>query len=115
MNSFQTLVLGIFGFFIIAGLLVIATVKSSGKEEKAVVSMWGVRPGDEVGTFLEAFFEDSETLAVTYQEISESIIDEQLVEAFAAGRGPDMVLLPAELLLRYRDKITLIPYANYTE
>ena len=115
MNSFQTLVLGIFGFFIIAGLLVIATVKSSGTEEKAVVSMWGVRPGDEVGTLLEAFFEDSETLAVTYQEISESIIDEQLVEALAAGRGPDMVLLPAELLLRYRDKITLIPYANYTE
>lgn len=115
MNSFQTIVLGIFGFFIIAGLLVIATVKSRGGEEMVTVTLWGVRPSEEVNGLITYYFAKNKTVGVSYKEIGEDSIDDELIEALAAGRGPDMVLLPTELLLRYRDKITPIPYANYTE
>lgn len=115
MNSFQTIVLGIFGVFIIVGLMVIATVKSSGGVEKVTVSLWGTRPAEEVHALTSYFFEKSETIGMTYTELDESVIDDELIEALAVGRGPDMVLLPVELLLRYRDKITPIPYGSYSE
>ncbi|MDO8594179.1 MAG: extracellular solute-binding protein [bacterium] len=116
MSSFQTIVLGIFGVFIIAGLLVIASVKSKGSgEEVAHLSMWGSVSGAEMQNMTDYFFSKSKTLALNYREIPESDLDQALLEALASGRGPDMVMLPATLLLRYRDKIVPIPYVNYTE
>jgi len=114
MNSFQTIVLGIFGFFIIAGLLVIATVKTTGETGAAQVTLWGSAPEAYMSTVLKESF-DSDDLVVTYKEIAPELLDQELLEAIASGRGPDAVLLPAELLIRYRDKVAVIPYANYSE
>ena len=114
MNTFQTIVLGIFAFFIIAGLIVIATVKAKGDVPPTALTIWGTVSQDAVTPLISEFF-DSDTLAITYQPFSPETFDQELIEALAASRGPDMVLLPAELLLRYRDKIVTIPFATYSE
>ncbi|PIQ68524.1 MAG: hypothetical protein COV91_03660 [Candidatus Taylorbacteria bacterium CG11_big_fil_rev_8_21_14_0_20_46_11] len=114
MNSFQTVVLGIFGFFIIAGLIVIATVKTTGGTPAVQISMWGSAPSTDIQPLLEQYF-DSETLKVSYTEFAPESLDNSLVEALASGTGPDMVILPAELLVRYRDKIVFVPYTNYSD
>ncbi len=114
MNSFQTIILGIFGFFIIAGLLAIALVKQKGGPTVVNITIWGSVPQAIVDDVLRSVFTD-ETLKVSYRSIPEESLDDALLEALAAGRGPDMVLLPLELLSRYKDKLQLIPYGTYTE
>ena len=114
MNSFQTIILGIFGFFIIAGLLTVALVKQKGGPDVVSLSIWGSVPQAAVADVLRSTF-TSETLKVSYRAVPEESLDQTLLEALAAGRGPDMVLLPLELLSRYKDKLQLIPYGTYTE
>lgn len=114
MNSFQTIVLGIFGFFIIAGLIVIATVKSAGNTPATQVMMWGSTPAGYIQPLLPEFF-DKDIINVTYRKIPADQLDKELLEALASGTGPDMVIMPAELLLRYRDKIVFVPYENYSD
>lgn len=114
MNSFQTIVLGIFGFFIIAGLIVISMVKAQNSAGAKHIALWGSISSASMQPLLEDFF-DSNTLAVSYREVAPDAFDKTLIEALASGQGPDMVILPAELLLRYLDKLVVIPYATYTE
>lgn len=114
MNSFQTIVLGIFGFFIIAGLIVIATVKTQGGTTAATVSIWGSAPASYIQEIAAESF-DEDVMRIQYSEFPVESLDRQLIEALASGRGPDALILPAELIMRYRDKIVPIPYANFTE
>lgn len=114
MNAFQTIILGVFGFFIIAGLIVISLVKSGGDAQTTRISIWGSTSGEAVRALVEDLF-DSKTIAVSYNEFKEDDFDRQLIEALAAGTGPDLIVLPVELLERYQDKIIPIPYATYTE
>lgn len=115
MNSFQTITLGIFGFFIIVGLLVVATVKSNGRDSKVPIAVWGSRPRAEMSVLINRFFENNKTISVSYREVREENLDQILLEALAIGKGPDLVILPLELLLRNRDKISPIPYTNYSK
>ncbi len=114
MNAFQTIVLGVFGIFIIAGLIVISLVKANSDGQATSVSIWGSAPGGAMRSLVEEVF-DSKTLAVNYIEIKEDELDKALIEALASGTGPDISLLPAPLLSRFQDKIVPIPYATYTE
>lgn len=113
MTTFQTVVLGLFGFFIIAGLLVIATTKSRSGEGETIVALWGSAPTAEMQALSERLFPRS--LRLAYTEIAAERFDQELVEALASLRGPDAILLPLELLLRERDKLYPVPYANYSE
>lgn len=115
MNSFQTIILGIFGFFIIAGLLAVAMVKQGGEAQKVTVTLWGSLPRTDVQSLVSNLYGKSETVGVSYREIGESDFDQTVIEALAVGKGPDLILLPLPLLLRYRDKVQLIPYANYSK
>lgn len=115
MSTFQTIVLGIFGFFVIAGLMVIALTKTRGGEAKITVEVWGAQASQEFKALGEEFFPSSGNLTLSYNQIPEAELDQKLLEALAVSRGPDALLLPAELLLRWRDKLTLISYATYPE
>ncbi len=114
MNSFQSIILGIFGFFIIAGLLAVALVKQRGGADVVSLSVWGSVPRESVEPLIQSFW-TGDKLKVSYHEIAEGSLDQDLLEALAAGRGPDMILLPLELLTRYKDKLQIIPYSTYTE
>ncbi|MEK7208009.1 MAG: extracellular solute-binding protein [Patescibacteria group bacterium] len=113
MNTFQTIVLGIFGFFILAGLAVLATTKGRGGESQTTLVLWGAANASVIRELEESAF--PRNLRLAYREISPELLDTELVEALASRRGPDIVLLPLELLLRHQDKLLLIPYANYSE
>ena len=114
MNSFQTIILGIFGFFIIAGLLLVALAKQNGGNQSVSLSLWGTLPDKTIRDIIQGSF-NPEKVKVSYKEIAEDSLDQTLIEALAAGRGPDLVLLPLNLMARYRDKLQLIPYATYSE
>lgn len=116
MNTFQTVVLGIFGFFVVAGLIVLAMTKAQGGGTDSVtLTLWGTLPGSAVREVLSKQFPEKGTIKVVYEEKALVSFDTELIEALASGGGPDMLLLPPEFLVRHRGKLTAIPYANYLE
>jgi ABC-type glycerol-3-phosphate transport system substrate-binding protein len=76
--------------------------------------MWGSMEKDVVDEVIKSSI-PSEAIKVVYWEIPESSLDKELIEALAARRGPDMVLLPLSLLTRYKSKLLVTPFAAYNE
>lgn len=108
--------------FVFAGLIVAAVLIFSGLIPKPAdpleegeisgnVTIWGTFPEGEMSLILVKFFPRN----VEYIEKEESRFDEALVEAIAARRGPDLILIPQELILKRKSSIYTIPFTSYQE
>lgn len=120
MKSFPTIILGIFGFFIVAGVIAIASFGkfgssgSGGVAAKAV--LWGTLDSAMVEKSIQLFNEKNDNiLEVTYVQFSETEFDSKLTEALAENRGPDAIILTQERLLRHEKKLYPIPFQNVPE
>jgi ABC-type glycerol-3-phosphate transport system substrate-binding protein len=109
---FQYVVTGIFIFFIILGAILFSTYRSSTSTENAInITMWGTLPEDEFSAFVTRYFSDRDLkYTVNYVEREPSNFDRDLVEAIASGSGPDAIILPEDMVVRYSNKIYTIPY-----
>ncbi|MFA6227170.1 MAG: extracellular solute-binding protein [Candidatus Paceibacterota bacterium] len=109
-NSFQIILLSIFGFFIILGLVIFASYKvNNSKTNNAEISIWGSVDQNIFNNLLSKIRQDLNIeLNIKYTQKERSILDQSLIEAIASGKGPDVVLLPSDLIIRYSDKISLI-------
>lgn len=119
MNFFQTGLLVVFAFFIVFGVLVFAGIipffDSAPDGVGGEVVLWGTLPAANFTAPLEELNTESEDVfSVRYVEKKESTFDTELVEALASGTGPDMILLPHELVVRHENKVLPIPYASFS-
>jgi ABC-type glycerol-3-phosphate transport system substrate-binding protein len=57
---------------------------------------------------------NNNTAVASYTQIPAQDLERRLIEALASGTGPDAVLLPQELIVRFRDKILPISYKSIT-
>lgn len=122
MKRFQTILIGVFILFIIVAILIFsgaiklgdkgnsATAGASGK-----VVMWGTIPKDSFTRTLSEFNNTNKTFTVSYVQKSPETFNTELIEALASGVGPDMILLPSDLILRYSDKLVQIPFTSLPE
>lgn len=117
MKNFQIIVLGIFAFFLIAGAIAFATFRGgSSGEEIRPVTLWGTAPQRDMDDLITHIRIELETpFPVTYREIRPEAFNQTLIEALAAGSGPDMVLLSQDLIVRHQDKILPISYESLPE
>lgn len=116
MTTFQTIVLGIFGFFVVAGLIVLAVTKAQGGEAQGVtLVIWGTASSGAMKETLPKYFPGKGAVTVVYEEKSPAFLEQELIEALANGAGPDMLLLPPGFLARQKNKLAPIPYGSYTE
>lgn len=117
-KGFQTALLGIFGFFIFAGVLAFAGLlpgfsSKPGNENLFLgnVVIWGTVPQETLAQVVEEFNNvNKETVTIAYIEKSKGTFESELVEALAEGTGPDVILLPHDLIMRQRNKIYPVPY-----
>lgn len=115
--KFQTILLAFFGVMAVVGL--IAFSKSDPEkddspiaEAKGTVVIWGTYPDLGMGGVIEKFNQVyAASFNVIYQYHDPKTFDSDIVEALASGRGPDVLLLPDDLILRHSDKIDIFPYA----
>ncbi len=119
MNFFQTGLLIVFAFFIIFAVLVFAGIiplfDATPDGVGGEVVLWGTLPAANIAAPLEELNRANEKVfSVRYVEKKESAFDTELVEALASGTGPDMILLPHELIVRHENKILPIPYASFS-
>lgn len=115
LRPFQVVLLAIFGFIAIASVVILGGV--TGEKDVAElqygsnVTIWG---SFDAATFDVVFRgitqENKEFNVVNYRYIDERNFDDEFVNAIAEGRSPDMIILPAERLVKHRAKLSAIPY-----
>lgn len=114
---FQYLVLGLFIFFIIVGALLFATYRSKNTTDQIIsIKMWGTLSDASFKAFMHDYFNEADLkYTVDYTERSAETFDKDLVEAIASGKGPDAIILPQDLIVRYSDKVYSIPETVISE
>ena len=111
MTKFQIIVLAIFVACIIGGAIAFATFKSKSSTTLPSVTIWGTLSNDTISRYVQEInLARSQQLNINYVEISQANWNSAFINALAKGQGPDVVLLPQDMLSRYTDKVVPIPY-----
>src|SRR3989344_27175 len=115
MSLFQIIVTGIFIVFIVFAVLVFSGIipffGASPAGVGGTVILWGTLPADYLSNSLSDFNRaNDKLLVVRYVQKNEETFDRELVEAIASQRGPDMILLPQDLIVRHSNKVFPISY-----
>src|SRR3989338_2500397 len=111
LNPFQVVILGLFIAAIVGGVIVLATTKSKNRGSGIHVVIWGTVAQESFNYATEEITRGTDGYKITYIEQRPENFDQKLIEALASGSGPDAIILPQDLILRYRDKISPIPYS----
>ncbi len=120
MKNFQIILLVAFGAAVLVAVLIFSGAIKTGEKSANMgasgkVTMWGTLPTKTFSTLLADFNETNADYQVSYVEKSSATFDQDLTDALASGKGPDMFLLPDELLWKYRNRINLYPFTSYPE
>lgn len=122
MNNFQTILVAVFlAFFVFAVLIFSGILKigdSSTDKAKPIgkVVIWGTF--NNTPEFSKVF-EDTNSanmdLAISYVKKNESTYEKSLIEAFAAGNGPDLFFMTPAMIQKFSSFVYKIPFASYPE
>jgi len=113
-NKFKNIIIGVFIFFIIIGLIAFSTYKSkSTNTNTVIVQIWGTVDKNIFDSYVTKYKQDkSVDFSLSYSYVSLDTIDSKLVEAIATGKAPDIILIPNSLEKRYLDKVYMIPFTS---
>ncbi len=112
-SVFQIVVLAVFSIAIVAGVIALSLTKSSGSGANNVpITIWGTLTAASFNDAIADLASNSSGLKITYVEKQSATFDRELIEALASGTGPDAILLPQDLIVRYQDKILPMPYSS---
>lgn len=114
--KFQYIILAFFGIMAVAAVAVFSVAPE--REDPAVAGargdavIWGIFPKTKELEDVIRKFDDvyKENFSISYEFHDPENFDDDIVEALASGRGPDILLLPDDLVLRHSDKIEFISY-----
>ncbi|PIR40204.1 MAG: hypothetical protein COV33_01070 [Candidatus Zambryskibacteria bacterium CG10_big_fil_rev_8_21_14_0_10_34_34] len=114
MTKFQLILTGIFGVFLIVGVIIFSSYRGS-LGNAISIEIWGTMPQT---TFNEAIkatsLHQSKEFTLQYVQKTEEEFDASFIEALASGNGPDIFMLGSEKILKHRNKIFAIPYEAFT-
>ncbi len=116
-SNFQVIIIIVFLLAAVIGVLVFSGAIPLGGGDDSLgvgsVTLWGTARSAAIHPLLEAFNGTHETYSVSYVEKDPATFDQDLLEALAEGRGPDLFFLPDNLAYHYANKIFTIPYSAY--
>lgn len=117
-SNFQTVLIVVFVVLAVAGAVFFANPEEK-KDSKiagatGVAVIWGTYPiPPDFQDMISRFNKQYEgSFSISYQAFDPRTFDRDIVEALASGRGPDILLLPDDLILRHADKLIPIPYTE---
>lgn len=98
----------------LTGVAVLALIKGESQDTTLPpITVWGILPNNVVQNFVAQInLTRQEQLTVDYVEKDAAIIERDLVEDLALGKGPDALLIPQEMLLTFENKLLAIPYTT---
>lgn len=120
-NIVQTVVLVVFGLGMLLGVLFFSgKIKLPWDKESKTgitgsVTIWGVLPYRQVKGTMEALEQQNEGLRLNYLEKKPASLQNDLVNALASGKGPDIFMMSPGEVAENLDRLYIVPYANYSE
>ncbi len=117
MSNFQIIVMGIFVALVVVGVGVFSLFGGvGGGQGLGQVVVWGTIDQTTMDRVLTSLVESDKTLQdVTYVAKKPATYQGELINAIAAGQGPDLVLLTQSTIGTLQDKITSIPYSAVSQ
>lgn len=114
-TKFQIILTGVFALFIVVGVIVFSMYRGSQGQVSNVI-VWGTIEQTDFSQILTATgLAQSKEYSVQYVKKAEETFDNDLVEAIAAGEGPDVFFLPSDKIIKNMNKTFIIPYNVFTE
>ncbi|TSC67502.1 MAG: Uncharacterized protein CEO19_184 [Parcubacteria group bacterium Gr01-1014_73] len=114
-SIFQIALIAVFVAAAIGGLILFARYKGSSEAQNLpTAEIWGVMPETQIAAIKESL-RDDETFKINYTEKRPELFYNNLIEALAAGNGPDLIIIPENLLRKLRSKIFTIPFETISE
>lgn len=111
-SIFQIVVIAIFIVFIIAGVATFALYKgSSSSTTLPSITIWGTFPGDTLTSYVNQINSTSQNpITIKYAQKDPSTFSQEFTTAVSRGQAPDVILVPADMILPQEDKLTVVPY-----
>jgi ABC-type glycerol-3-phosphate transport system substrate-binding protein len=80
------------------------------------VTIWGTLNADVMNEFITTLRKTDKALeVVSYRQIDERMFEDEIVNAIAEGRSPDLIVMPHSSLVSLRPKLQSISYETLTE
>lgn len=113
MKLFNAVIIILFVMLGLVALAVIATFSGRGSGGIGSVQVWGPLPGSLVEeNFNDIAITRTDFGEVRYTGMDPEVFVQDLVDAIAANRGPDLVIFPADYLSLHSDKLVTIPFSS---
>ena len=120
-TPFQIILLAGFGFIAVIAVLIFSGVlpgyKNQGTQKGPAISisLWGTLPRSQINSVISAVNKENKSYKIEYAEYPASSYENEVVNALASGKGPDFWLISQDMVLKNKDKISVIPFAYYPE
>ncbi len=116
-STFQIIVTTAFVVFTIIGVGVFAAFGGvTGSTSVGQVTIWGTADEQQMSMVLQNLrATDKSFQDVTYLEADKATYQQILINAIAAGRGPDLFMLTQESIGAFADKVLNIPYSSVSQ
>ncbi len=106
------IVAGVFGFLVFSGIVNVGGGGSTTVAPEGSVVVWGTLDSSAMIPFVSDFNTKNPTINIVYIQKDTATFDQILVESIAGGTPPDLVLLPNNLVWRFQNKLTHIPFTS---
>ena len=116
-SRFQIIFLAVCVVLALGGVIGFSLYRSKqSSNQLPTITIWGTLSADDIDQYVAKLNSTlAQPVSVAYVQQSESQFNQNLLEAIASGRGPDMVLLPQDMLLKSESKFMVIPYQNFPQ
>jgi multiple sugar transport system substrate-binding protein len=116
MSRFQIIFMAALIFLGVGGAILFAVTKNnSGGSSTVQLTLWGSLPAEQIQKYLSDLSQQGTGVNLNYIQKRADSMETELVSALARGQGPDLLLLPQDLVVPQSDKFFVIPFDNYSE
>lgn len=121
LTPFQITLTAALGLIAVVAVLVFSGVlpgykKQGGSSGPTIqISLWGQLPESQINSVLSGVNKENKPYKIDYSEIPASSYEETVVNALASGKGPDFWIVSQDMILKNKDRISLIPFVIYPE
>lgn len=109
----QLIIIAAFVLFAAIGFILFSRASNSAGKDVANVVVWGTIPSQIMNTFASNV--SNKTLIVQYVQKNSATFERDLLEALAAGTGPDLFIVSQDDALKYQKFVFQIPYQSYSK
>ncbi len=116
LTPFQMIFFGVLVFIIVAGVIIFSARRAGNSGQAVTVTAWGTFPENIINEVVkEINFIERDSISLNYRQISHQNFEAEMIDALAAGRGPDLFFMSNDLIVKHQDKLYNIPYSSYPQ